>query len=100
MQNPLIESKLQMCSTMYNAAPIGFFLLLLLQEVCGAPGSSVVVMIAGTCDDGCGGTAVNLHIGAFEQIAGLKQGTMDIRLRQVWESKGGNGTLKIHFKIQ
>lgn len=62
--------------------------LLHLQEVCSSSGRSIVAMVAGTCDEGCGGTAVNMHIGAFEQIAGLKEGSIDIRLRQVCMHRG------------
>ncbi|CAD7700663.1 unnamed protein product [Ostreobium quekettii] len=45
--------------------------------------NSVVAMVGGTCLAGCGGTHVNLHVFAFDQLAPIRLGNIQIRMRQV-----------------
>lgn len=45
--------------------------------------NNVVVVNAGACSSGCGGTTVNMHTFAFDKIAAIKYGNVQIRIRQV-----------------
>lgn len=49
----------------------------------GPSSNNVVVVNSGGCANGCGGTTINLHTFAFDKIAAIKFGMVEIRTRQV-----------------
>ena len=55
------------------------------QEVCQgtAGGNNTVVVSSGTCGAGCGERQVNLHVFAFDKLAPIRLGNIQIQLRQV-----------------